>query len=136
GVVDQDHGTYSVKIKEAFDAVRANVRTFVPVYYDNQQQAVNDVRDGKIDGAVIIPPQFSRRVYENENPQLGFVVDNSDQFMSSSIESKMTELVQSLNQPVIQPRVTQQIALEIVELYPYIEYMKYLLPGSIALAMF
>ena len=30
----------------------------------------------------------------------------------------------------------QQIALEIVELYPYIEYMKYLLPGSIALAMF
>jgi ABC-2 type transport system permease protein len=26
--------------------------------------------------------------------------------------------------------------LQIVELYPYIEYMKYLLPGSIALAMF
>src|SRR5207245_10681813 len=30
----------------------------------------------------------------------------------------------------------QQIVLQIVELYPYIEYMKYLLPGSIALAMF
>jgi len=30
----------------------------------------------------------------------------------------------------------QQTALEIVELYPYIEYMKYLLPGSLALAMF
>ncbi len=30
----------------------------------------------------------------------------------------------------------QQIALDTVELYPYIEYMKYLLPGSIALAMF
>ena len=26
--------------------------------------------------------------------------------------------------------------MQIVELYPYIEYMKYLLPGSIALAMF
>jgi ABC-2 type transport system permease protein len=26
--------------------------------------------------------------------------------------------------------------LEIVELYPYIEYMKYLLPGSLTLAMF
>jgi len=136
GVVDQDHGTYSVKIKEAFDSVRANVRTFVPVYYDDQQQAVKDVRDGKIDAAVVIPPQFSRRVYEGENPQLGLVVDNSDNFMSSSLESKMTELVQSLNQPTVQPRVTQQIALEIVELYPYIEYMKYLLPGSITLAMF
>ncbi len=30
----------------------------------------------------------------------------------------------------------QQITLDTVELYPYIEYMKYLLPGSIALAMF
>ena len=30
----------------------------------------------------------------------------------------------------------QQIALKIVELYPYVEYMKYLLAGSIALAMY
>jgi len=30
----------------------------------------------------------------------------------------------------------QKTALEVVELYPYIEYMKFLLPGSIALAMF
>ena len=30
----------------------------------------------------------------------------------------------------------QQTALQVVELYPYIEYMKYLLPGSITLAMF
>ncbi|HUN87794.1 MAG TPA: ABC transporter permease [Terriglobales bacterium] len=136
GVVDQDHGTYSVKIKEAFDSVRANVRTFVPVYYDDQQQAVKDVRDGKIDAAVVIPPQFSRRVYQGENPQLGLVVDNSDNFMSSSLEDKMNELVQSLNLPTVQSRVTHDIALEIVELYPYIEYMKYLLPGSITLAMF
>ena len=32
--------------------------------------------------------------------------------------------------------MVQQIELEVVELYPYIEYMKYLLPGSITLAMF
>ncbi|HLX73389.1 MAG TPA: hypothetical protein VKR26_01575, partial [Terriglobales bacterium] len=31
GVVDQDHGTQSLKVREAFDSVRANVRTFVPV---------------------------------------------------------------------------------------------------------
>jgi ABC-2 type transport system permease protein len=30
----------------------------------------------------------------------------------------------------------EQSVLEVVELYPYIEYMKYLLPGSITLAMF
>jgi ABC-2 type transport system permease protein len=32
--------------------------------------------------------------------------------------------------------VVDKIALDIVELYPFIEYMKYLLPGSITLAMF
>ena len=38
--------------------------------------------------------------------------------------------------PLVQPLVVQQIALKIVELYPYVEYMKYLLAGSIALAMY
>src|ERR1700723_4608400 len=56
--------------------------------------------------------------------------------MSSALESELTDLVTSLNQPAVEPRILQQTALEIVELYPYIEYMKYLLPGSLALAMF
>jgi ABC-2 type transport system permease protein len=56
--------------------------------------------------------------------------------MSSALEQKLGELTQALNTPDVQPRVAQQVALEIVELYPYIEYMKYLLPGSITLAMF
>ena len=136
GVVDQDGGTQAVMIKEAFDAVRANVRTFLPVYYHNDQDAVRDVRNGKIQGAVIIPPQYSRRVYEQNHPRIALVVDNSDNFMSSTLEQKLSELTDQLNQPQIQPRLLQKTTLDVVELYPYIEYMKYLLPGSIALAMF
>src|SRR3569833_423789 len=136
GVVDHDHGTQSLRVKEAFDSVSANIKTFNAVYYENEQQAKNDVKNGKLDAAVIIPTQFSRDVYLGKNPKLGLVVDNSDQFVSSSLEAKMAELVQSLNQPEVKPRVPDKIALETVELYPYIEYMKYLLPGSISLAMF
>ena len=136
GIVDEDHGTQSLKIKEAFDSIRANVRTFVPVSYDNEKQAVQDVRNGRIQAAVIIPPQYSSRVYEQNHPRIGLVVDNSDNFMSSTIEQKITELTDALNQPTIEPRLLQKTALDIVELYPYIEYMKYLLPGSITLAMF
>lgn len=136
GIVDEDHGPQAVRIKEAFDSVRANMRTFLPVYYNNAKQAQEDVRNGKINGAVIIPPNYSRRVYEDDRPQIGLVVDNSDNFMSSTIEQEMTELVNALNQPTVQPRILQQTALQIVELYPYIEYMKFLLPGSITLAMF
>ncbi len=136
GLVDQDHGPQAVRVKEAFDAVAANVRTFKPVYYDSDRIAMQDVRSGKIDGAVVIPPQFSRRVYAGEQPQLGLIVDNTDQFMSSTLETKMTEMTQALNAPDVDQRVVNKIALQIVELYPYVEYMKYLLPGSIALAMF
>jgi ABC-2 type transport system permease protein len=89
-----------------------------------------------LDGAVIIPPQFSSKFYEQNHPRLGLVVDNSDQFMSSSLEQKMQELTDALNSPTVPSRIPKDIALEIVELYPYVEYMKYLLPGSIALAMF
>jgi ABC-type multidrug transport system permease subunit len=135
-IVDEDGGTQALKIREAFDSVRANIRTFVPVYYDNEKLAMQDVRNGKLDGAVIIPPQYSRRVYEQNHPQIALVVDNSDNFMSSALESELNDLVTSLNQPTVEPRILQQTALSIVELYPYVEYMKYLLPGSLALAMF
>jgi ABC-type multidrug transport system permease subunit len=136
GLVDQDGGTQALKIREAFDSVRSNMRTFEPVYYNDPKTAMEDVRNGKIQGAVIIPPQYSRRVYEQEQPRIALVVDNSDNFMSSTLEDEMTSITNALNQPTVTPRMLQQTVLQIVELYPYIEYMKYLLPGSITLAMF
>src|SRR5438270_6395223 len=135
-IVDQDGGPQALKVREAFDSVRANIRTFVPIPYDSDKQAVEDVRNGKLQGAVIIPPQFSRRVYEQNHPQIALVVDNSDNFMSSTLEQELSDITTALNQPTIEPRLLQQTVLQIVELYPYIEYMKYLLPGSITLAMF
>jgi len=136
GVVDEDHGTQAIRIQEAFDSVRATARTFVTVPYGDEVKAREDVRNGKIQGAVIIPAQYSKMVYEKNHPRIALIVDNSDNFMSSTMETTLTELTDALNQPDISPRLLQQTALNVVELYPYIEYMKYLLPGSIALAMF
>ena len=59
GLVDQDGGTQALRIREAFDSVRANMRTFEPIYYSDPKKAMEDVRNGKIEGAVIIPPQYS-----------------------------------------------------------------------------
>jgi ABC-2 type transport system permease protein len=136
GLVDEDGGTQALKIREAFDSVHANMRTFEPIYYSDEKKAVEDVRNGKIQGAVIIPPQYSRRVYEQDAPKIGLVVDNSDNFMTATLEDGMSGITKALNSPTVEPRILQQTVLQIVELYPYIEYMKYLLPGSIALAMF
>jgi ABC-2 type transport system permease protein len=135
-VVDYDHGPQSVKVREAFDAVGANIKTFTTIDYNDERQAREDVRTGKVDAAIVIPAQFSRRVYAQNAPRLGLVVDNSDQFTSGSLEAEMQSLVDALNAPVIQDRIVKKIAIEIVELYPYVAYMKFLLAGSIALAMY
>ena len=135
-VVDYDRGPQALKIHEAFDSIAVNIATFTTIGYTDENQAREDVRTGKVDAAVIIPAQYSRRVYAQDAPRLGLVVGNSDQFLSSSITGEMQSLVDAINKPVIQPRIVKNIAIEIVELYPYVEYMKYLLSGSIALAMY
>ena len=135
-IVDEDGGPQALKIRQAFDSVRVNIRTFVPISYDSDKQAAEDVRNGKLQGAVIIPPQYSRRVYEQNHPQIVLVVDNSDNIMAGAVGQELAYLINTLNQPTASPRILQQTALSIVELYPYIEYMKYLLPGSLVLAMF
>src|SRR5246127_1898123 len=53
---DEDGGTQALRVREAFDSVRANIRTFLPVYYADEKKAGEDVRNGKLDGAVILPP--------------------------------------------------------------------------------
>src|SRR5579863_4275553 len=135
-IVDHDHGPQAVRVREACDAVAVNIATFKTVDYIDEQVARDDVRTGKVDAAIVIPAQYSRRVYAQDAPKLGLVVDNSDQFTSSSIEGVLQSLVDSLNAPVVPDRMVKTIALEFVELYPYISYMKFLLAGCCALAMY
>ena len=54
GVVDQDGGTQSLKVREALNAVEANSRTFRPGDYCNSdQQAMEDVRTGRLPGLLL-----------------------------------------------------------------------------------
>src|SRR5437762_213822 len=59
GVVDQDHGVPAVQMQEMFNAVASNANTFDTVSYADEGRAMADLRDGKIDGVVTIPPDFS-----------------------------------------------------------------------------
>src|SRR5438270_9581260 len=136
GIVSHDTGPQAIRVIEALRAVQSNARTFEPVVYNDEKTMVAAVRRGDLNAGLVIPLQFSRDVYEHARPRIGLVLDNTDNFMTSTFEDELAQLVEALNQPDVQPRVVQQTALQVVELYPYIEYMKYLLPGSIALAMF
>jgi ABC-2 type transport system permease protein len=135
-VVDYDHGPQAVRLREAFDSIAVNIKTFTTVEYSNEVQAREDVRTGKINAAIIIPKEYSRRVYAQNKPVIGLVVDDTDQFSSGSIESEMQLVVNALTAPALQPRMANQIALKIIELYPYANYLKFLLPACCAMAMY
>jgi ABC-2 type transport system permease protein len=136
GIVDQDHGNQTVKLKEMFQAVGANARTFDTTPYPNEAAALRDLRDGKLNGVLNIPPQFSRKVLAGFDPHIAIIVDNTDQFSSASLQGSLTGLVAAFNQRPSQPHVTAGATLSVVEVYPYVPYIQYLLPGTITLSIF
>ncbi|MGP8200362.1 MAG: ABC transporter permease [Limisphaerales bacterium] len=136
GVLDQDHGMPAIKVKEMAQAVAANARTFDTVAYDDQTTALRDLRNGKINGLLEIPPQFSRKVLAGANPQIGLAEDNTDQFSASALEGTMNQMLTAYNQPAVPARRSADATLSVVEIYPYVPYIQYLLPGTIALAIF
>jgi ABC-2 type transport system permease protein len=136
GVVDQDHGVPAVQLKEMFQAVAANAQTFDTVAYNDAGQAMRDLRLGKINGMVQIPPEFSRKVLAGANPRIVLAEDNTDQFSSAALEGSMTSLLPSYRQNGPAPRTTASLTLATVEVYPYVPYIQFLLPGTIVLAIF
>ncbi len=136
GVVNQDHGLQTVKMEEMFGAIAANARTFTTVDYNNSHRALSDLKEGRINAVVEIPPNFSRDVLEQHDPKIALVEDNTDNFVTSALGGVFTELVSAFNQPKVQPRVPTGVQLQVVELYPYVPYIQYLLSGSVVLAIF
>ena len=136
GVVDEDHGVPAVKLHEMFQAVAANAKTFTPVYYSDKAVALNDLHNGRINGLLDIPPEFSRKVLAGANPRIALVEDNTDQFAASALEGAVNGMLPAYNAPATQPRTTANAALAVVEVYPYVPYIQFLLPGVIVLAVF
>jgi ABC-2 type transport system permease protein len=135
-VVDEDHSVESRRVEEMFDGIRAGPETFRVIHYNSLSNAIDDLREGFVRGVVDIPNEFSRRYYQQDRPRVVFTEDNSDQFISSAILERVQQMTDELNTADVQPRLDQKVELNIVEIYPYIEYIKYLLSGSTAMAIF
>jgi ABC-2 type transport system permease protein len=136
GVVNLDRGPESVGVIERMRAVGANARTFLPRDYADQGTAVHDLRKGVLGAVVIIPQHYSRDLLERHHPHLALITDNTDRSVAGAVSAQMSDLVASINAPDVAPREPQQAQLDVVEVYPYVDYIKYLLPGSTVLAIF
>src|SRR5215813_9546874 len=88
-IVDQDHGVPAVRVRELASAVSSGARTIDTVDYADQGQALTDLRNGRVNGVLTIPPDFSRRVHARSDPRLALIEDNTDNFVSVALAGTM-----------------------------------------------
>lgn len=135
-IVDEDGGPAARRVIEAVYSLQMNGDVVRPIRYDNEVDAARDVRDGVVQGAVILPPGFSRHVYAGERPHAGLLLDNTDNVVSGTLQGLLSGAVQQAQRSGPAPRMIKAVTLDPVELFPFIPYMKYMLPGVITLGMF
>jgi ABC-2 type transport system permease protein len=135
-VVDQDHGLPAVKIRELAQAVSAGARTLDLIDYADEGQAVSDLRNGRVNGVLTIPPEFSRRMLLKNQPKVALIEDNTDNVVAGALAGSLSSMLVAYNEPPTVARVPAKAALDVVEVYPYVPYIQYLLPGSIVMSIF
>ena len=136
-VVDQDHGVPAVRVRELAGAVASGNQTLDLFEYADPGVALRDLRNGVVNGVLTIPPDFSRRVIGRNQPKVALISDNTDSFVSAALGATVGALIGSFNQPAkTTVRIPGQASLDLVEVYPYVPYIQYLLPGSITMSIF
>src|SRR6476661_192109 len=81
-VVDQDHGVPAVRLRELASALSSGARTIDTIDYADPGQALTDLRNGRVNGVLTIPPEFSRRTLAKNDPKVALIEDNTDTFVS------------------------------------------------------
>ena len=86
GVVDQDHGVPAVRVRELSRRRRGRRadlrrRSTTPT----RARRSTDLRNGRINGVLTIPPEFSRRVLAKNEPRVALIEDNTDNFVSATL---------------------------------------------------
>jgi len=135
-IVDEDGGPAARRFREAIYALQSNGDVIRPVAYANERDAANDVRDGVVQGAAVLPPDFSRRVYTGDNPRVGVLLDNTDAVVAGTVQGLIAGAANSAERTEPAPRVIRAVAVDPVELFPFVPYLRYMLPGVISLGMF
>jgi ABC-2 type transport system permease protein len=135
-VVDQDHGLPAVKIRELAQAASSGARTVDLIDYADQGQAVNDLRNGRVNGVLTIPPEFSRRMLAKNDPKVALIEDNTDNVVANALAGNLSSMLIAYNEPPTAARVPAKATLDVVEVYPYVPYIQYLLPGIVVMSIF
>ena len=149
-LVVQDHGMGADAVRERVLLLARSRELFRIRSEPDPSTAVRRLREGQYKGVVIVPPGFSENLSRGEQAPIGLVVDNTDNTSASVIEAELrraltvgSATVQSAGgsgatSSATAPSPTAQAGVDVqrVDVYGHKEFMQYLVPGVIALALF
>jgi ABC-2 type transport system permease protein len=139
GVVVQDRGAAAVEVVNRLMTLAQSRELFRLASEPDPQTAVDHLRAGQYKGVVVIPPSFSEHYARGEPALLGVVLDNTDNTSAGVIERELRGAFQGngsgLRTISVQP-IVPGIQVERVDVYGHKDFMQYLVPGVIALALF
>src|SRR5919201_4040335 len=103
-LVNADRGGEAIRLREKFEAVEANARTFHVRPVGDLQDALTSTRNGSVAATIVIPENYSQRVGHGVRPALGLILDNTDPFVGSTLTAKLGELLDAVNRPEVPAR--------------------------------
>ena len=136
-LVDQDRGPAAVLVRDRLLTLAQGRELFRLSSEPDPQTAVERLRQGDYRAVVILPPKFSEEAARGEPASLGVVVDNTDNTSANVIEAELRRAMTGAGAPRDSvARAVPGIQVERVDIYGHKEFMQYLVPGVIALALF
>jgi ABC-2 type transport system permease protein len=99
--------------------------------------AIAKLRQGQYRAVIIVPNDFSEDYARGERARLGLAVDNTDATSANTVEAEMRRAMASWREVgAAPPSADVGIDVDRVDVYGHKDYMQYLVPGVIALALF
>ncbi len=94
----------------------------------DREEALRGLRQGKFRAVWVLPFGLSR-----QGPAPSFIGDNTDRFSFDTVEAALSEIWDRVSAPGGQARAAPAVRLEA---YPYLDYLTYLGPAVVCLAIF
>ncbi len=139
-LVDQDHGAVAVAIHDRLLTLQQSRQVFRMASEPDPETAVRRLRQGAYKAVVIVPADFSASAARGEPTPLGVVVDNTDNTSANVIEVELRRAVagaaSDAGASAPSPAAMAGVQVQRVDVYGHKEFMQYLVPGVIALALF
>jgi ABC-2 type transport system permease protein len=127
-VVDEAGNAFSSECRRGVLALESGRRLVSATFVADRATALEGLRRGRYRGIWVLPFGLSP-----SGPAPSFIGDNTDRFSFEAVESAVRQIWSEVSAPRDTPRADPAVRLEA---YPYLDYLTYLGPAVVCLAIF